>query len=426
SIGVGGFIGKSLLAVHLRDQNVFFTDQFNDETQVLLRQEITGRISTIAPFLTLDGDPYLVINDGRLFWIVDAYTTSDLFPNATRFAGINYIRNSVKVVVDAYNGDVDFYRTTTNDPLAEAYDRTYGEIFKPVSEAPEGLAANFRYPERMYELQSEAYSQFHVDDPTAFYNGEDRWAVPEEFMTGEATRMVPYYVTLTLPEESNPSYALIRPYIPGGNTDRQNMTAWMAGTATEDGINSLVVYRFPRQETVFGPSQISARIDQEPDISSQISLWNQSGSEVIRGNLLIIPVGESVLYAQPLYLQARSQSGALPELRRVILASSERVVMRPTLAEALVALTAGSEAVAELETPEETAPVSPIADDATIAELANAANEAFDRGQAALATGDWETFGEAQAELERILEQMMALDSGASEDIPAATPAAGT
>ncbi|MBX3069744.1 MAG: UPF0182 family protein [Thermomicrobiales bacterium] len=440
SIGVGGFIGKTLLAIHLRDQNVFFTDQFNDDTRVLLRQQINDRILEIAPFLELDDDPYLVINDGRLFWVVDAYTTSDLFPHATRYGGINYIRNSVKVVVDAYNGNVDFYRTSTVDPVADAYDQAYGDLFKPIGDMPTGLSEHFRYPERMYEIQSEAFTRYHVSDPTAFYNGEDLWAVPDEYITNEdqPTRMVPYYVTLTLPGENDPSYALIRPYVPGGNSERQNMTAWMAGLADETGSNSLVLYRFPRQETVFGPSQISARIDQEPEISAQISLWNQSGSQVIRGNLLVIPVGDSVLYVQPLYLQARNQSGALPELRRVIVASNERTVMRPTLAEALLALTGGSTPVDEQDvnpaSPSDSDVESPAtstgttATDATLESLALAASDAFERGQAAMEAGDWEGFGEAQAELQEILEMMSALASGAPEATPAAagTPQAQT
>jgi uncharacterized membrane protein (UPF0182 family) len=403
SVGVGGFIGKTLLAIHLRDQNVFFTDQFNDDTRVLLRQQLEERITSIAPFLTLDPDPYLVMSEGRLFWIVDAYTTSDRFPHGARVDDVSYIRNSVKVLVDAYNGTVDFYRTATGDPVADAYNRTYGDIFRPIDEAPSGIVAHFRYPERMYELQSAAYAAFHVDDPVAFYNGEDKWAVPEEVIGEQRGQMAPYYVTMTLPGESEPSYALIRPFVPGGNTDRQNMTAWMAGTADATGLNALVVYRFPRQETVFGPSQVSARIDQEPEISAQISLWNQSGSEVIRGNLLVIPVGESVLYVQPLYLQARGSAGSLPEMRRVIVASSERVVMRPTLEQALIAVfETGAPATAETDVPASTAPGA----DASLEELAAQAAEAFARGQEAFASGDWERFGEAQAELESILAQM--------------------
>ncbi len=434
SIGVGGFISKTLLAIHLRDQNVFFTDQFNDETRVLIHQQIRKRILEIAPFVELDGDAYLVIDQGRLFWIVDAYTTSDRFPHATRVDGLNYIRNSVKVVVDAYNGTVDFYRTATVDPLADAYDEAYGNIFKPISEAPEGLVNHFRYPEHLYELQSEAYSRYHVSDPNAFYNGEDLWAVPDEYLTGEPTRMVPYYVTLTLPGEDQPSYALIRPYVPGGNTTRQNMTAWLAGTATDDGSNSLVLYRFPRQETVFGPSQISARIDQEPEISAQISLWNQSGSQVIRGNLLVIPVGESVLYVQPLYLQARNQSGALPEMRRVIVASNDQTVMRPTLAEALIALTDGSTPIDEpgdnadsdQTTSTQGSDTSP-AVGGTLEALALEASAAFERGQAALERGDWQGYGQAQADLQAILTAMNDL-AGISEATPPvpATPEAQT
>ncbi len=411
SVSGGGFVTKLLLAVHFRDQNLFFTGEFNSETRVIFDQQIGKRISTIAPFLTLDEDPYLVILDGRLFWIVDAYTTSNRFPHATRFDGVNYQRNGVKVVVDAYNGNVDFYRTAVVDPVADAYDDAYGGIFKPVSEAPEGLASHFRYPEALFELQSAAYAEFHVSDPTAFYNGEDRWTVPRDGADEDVGPMEPYYVTLTLPDEDEASFALIRPFIPGGGTDRQNMTSWMAGVSDESGISRLVAYRFPRQETVFGPAQISARIDQEPDISAQISLWNQSGSEVLRGNLLVIPVGESILYVQPLYLEARGSSGSLPEMKRVIVASSERVVMRTTLPEALIALTADIPQVTLPGTEEEGAvpqPTDVVLDLATLAEQAVAA---YERGQQALVEGDWQAYGESQMELERILLSMSDLQA---------------
>jgi uncharacterized membrane protein (UPF0182 family) len=235
--------------------------------------------------------------------------------------------------------------------------------------------------------------------------------------------MEPYYVTMTLPGNDESGFSLIRPFIPGGRTDRQNMTAWMAGVADATGVNSLVAYRFPRQETVFGPSQVSARIDQEPEISAQISLWNQSGSEVLRGNLLVIPVGESVLYVQPLYLQARDAAGSLPEMKRVIVASSERVIMRPTLAEALIALTAESPTVAVPEGPDEPEQPDTSTGEATsIAELAAQAVEAFERGQQALSEGDWAAYGEAQAELARTLESMAAMQGG--DGAPSATPVA--
>jgi uncharacterized membrane protein (UPF0182 family) len=426
SVSASGFVNRVLLSFNLRDQNMFFTDQFTDETRIIMKREIGERISTIAPFLTLDEDPYLVISEGRLFWIVDAYISSDRFPHATRINGVNYVRNSVKVVVDAYNGTVDFYRTATPDPVADAYDKTYGEFFKPISDVPADLASHFRYPEMLFNVQSEAYAEYHVTNATQFYNGEDRWAVPQIQIDGETTQMEPYYVTMTLPEEDAPGFSLIRPFIPGGRTDRQNMTAWMAGVADPEGVNSLVTYRFPRQETVFGPNQVSARIDQEPEISAQISLWNQSGSEVLRGNLLVIPVGESVLYVQPLYLQARDSTGSLPEMRRVIVASSERVIMRPTLAAALIALTAESPDVNVTE--EAGAATEPVQPDATtgeattLSELADQAVAAFERSQQALDDGDWAAFGESQAEVQRLLEAMTALQTDGAA--PAATPVA--
>ncbi|CAN5882876.1 UPF0182 family protein [soil metagenome] len=433
SISAGGIVNRVMLSFNLRDQNMFFTDQFNDDTRIIMKRDIRDRISTIAPFLTLDTDPYLVISEGRLYWIVDTYITSDRFPHASRVNGVNYVRNSVKVVVDAYSGAVDFYRTATPDPIADAYGKTYGEMFKPIDAVPADLASHFRYPEMLYEVQSDAYAEYHVTDPTQFYNGEDRWAIPQDQAEGSEGRMEPYYVTMTLPGEAEPGFSLIRPYIPGGRTDRQNMTAWMAGVADPRGINSLVAYRFPRQETVFGPSQVWARIDQEPDISSQISLWNQSGSEVLRGNLLVIPVGESVLYVQPLYLEARDSAGSLPEMKRVIVASSERVIMRPTLAEALIALTAESsivsipeETVDPVDADTEQQPETTSGEPSSLLDLTDQAVAAFERGQEALARGDWATYGEAQAELELILESMAAAQGseGRSGATPQASPVA--
>jgi uncharacterized membrane protein (UPF0182 family) len=417
SIQLDGYLKKLLLATHLGERNILLSGSLTSESKVLLHRTIIDRIETIAPFLRLDDDPYLVIADGQLYWVVDAYTQTDLFPHASRSDGVNYIRNSVKVVVDAYDGTTTFYRTAEADPIADAWGEIYGDLFTPIADAPPSLAAHWRYPDLLFDIQSDVYAAVHVTDPTAFYNGEDRWAIPMEQVEGTTEQMEPYNVTMTLPGEGTPEFALIRPFIPGGRTTRQNMTAWMAGRTGTGGTLSLVLYRFPRQETVFGPAQIEARIDQEPDISAQISLWNQSGSQVIRGNLLVIPIGESILYVQPLYLQATNTQGALPELKRVILASSERVVMRETFDEALAALTQGSEPV---EGPLETAPDVPEGDKSAFAGLAQQALAAYEEGQAALARADWTAYGEAQARLESLLQQIAALSGGST------APAAGT
>ncbi len=422
SIELDSYLTKLLLATHLGDRNILLSGSLTSESKILLRRNIIERIDTIAPFLRLDDDPYLVIADGRLYWVVDAYTQTDLFPHASRSDGINYIRNSVKIVVDAYDGTTTFYRTAEIDPIADAWGEIFSNLFTPIADAPPALDAHWRYPDLLFDVQSDVYAAVHVTDPTAFYNGEDRWAIPMEQVDGNAERMEPYNVTMTLPGESTPEFALIRPFIPGGQTTRQNMTAWMAGRLGANGALSLVLYRFPRQETVFGPAQIEARINQEPDVSAQISLWNQSGSQVLRGNLLVIPIGESILYVQPLYLQATDNQGALPELKRVILASNERVVMRETFDEALTALTEGSETVAG---PLEPAPEVNAGSEGAVADLAQQALTAYEEGQAALARADWTAYGEAQARLESLLRQIAALAAGTTAT-PSGTPAATT
>ncbi|HEY7031907.1 MAG TPA: UPF0182 family protein [Thermomicrobiales bacterium] len=419
AIKLDNYLRRLLLAVHLGDRKILLSGTLTDTSEVLLHRTVADRVQTIAPFLRLDDDPYLVIADGKLYWVVDAYTESDRFPGATRTRGINYLRNSVKIVVDAYDGTTTLYRTAEPDPIADSYGEIFGNLFRPIAEAPPAIAAHWRYPEVLFDVQSDVYASVHVSDPTAYYNGEDRWAVPMEQVNGTPQRMEPYYVTMTLPTESSPDFALIRPFTPGGNTDRQNMTAWMAGRAGTDGRLALVLYRFPRQETVFGPAQIEARIDQEPDISAQISLWNQSGSQVIRGNLLVIPIGESVLYVQPLYLQATGTQGSLPELKRVIVASNERVVMRETLDDALAALTQGSETVTG---PLETAPAASPPGMAGITDLAQQALAAYQDGQAALARADWAAYGDAQTRLKNLLDQIATVSSGTAA--PAATPVA--
>ncbi len=429
SIGTSNLFSRLILATHLRDRNMLLSGSISADSRVLLRRGVVERANLIAPFLTYDPDPYIVIDQGRLFWILDAYTSTDRYPYATPTRGINYLRNSVKVVVDAYDGTTTFYRTATPDPIADAYGAIFDDLFEPISEVPPGIAAHFRYPEVLFEVQSEIFATHHVTDPRMFYDGDDRWEIPQEETGGSIQRMEPYYVTLTLPEEQDASFALIRPFTPGGRQERQNMTAWMAGRADQTGRTELVVYRFPRQAIVFGPQQVEARIDQEPDISAQITLLDQSGSEVIRGNLLVIPIGDSVVYVQPLYLRASETPGAYPELKRVIVASNERVVMEPTLAEALAALTAPTAGSPTPPAPPDGAtgsppPSAPETSPAQ-ADLAQQALEAYNRGQAALARGDWTAYGQEQATLEAILRQLAGETAapGASGPPPSSTPA---
>lgn len=418
SIKLNNYVSRLMVATYLGDRNVLLSGQLTGDSRVILYRDVITRAQKVAPFLTYDKDPYIVVADGHLYWILDAYTSTDRYPDSTSTNGINYLRNTVKVVVDAYNGTMTFYRTATPDPIADAYGAIYGGLFTPINKCPDAIASHFRYPEYLFTTQADVYATYHVTDVTAFYNGDDRWQIAQEQVGGTPQQMEPYYVTMTLPQEQRPDFTLIQPFTPSGQQARQNMSAWMAARTDGNGGPRLVAYRFPRQVTIFGPQQIEARINQEPDISSQVSLWNQSGSTVIHGNLLVIPIGQSVLYVQPLYLAAAQTATALPELKRVIVASNDRVVMRETLPEALDALTSGASATGG---PPEAAPPSPAAtgnQGATAnASLAQQALDAYNAGQAALKAGDWATYGQQQARLQAILQEMAG--AGAA---PAATP----
>jgi uncharacterized membrane protein (UPF0182 family) len=446
SISLGNPLTRGLAALTLGDRNVFISGQLNSDSRLVQTRSVVDRATRIAPFFDYDQDPYLVVADGRLVWIIDGYTSTSRFPQATRYGDVNYQRNSVKVVIDAYDGTTMFYRTAIADPIADAYGDVYGDLFTPIAEASPSIAQHFRYPEQQFDLQSAVWSTYHVDDTRSFYDGDDRWTVAEEELNGNVQRMESFFVNQTLPNETATEFALTVPFTPGGGQTRQNMTAWFAGTADEQGTTRLRQYRYPRQVTVFGPRQIEAQINQDPDISQQITLWNQSGTEVIRGNMLVIPVNDAMLYVQPLYLQARQSTAAAPKLVRVIAASNERVVMRPTLPEAIAALgnpqaaavdqiEAAPADLAEVPATTDTAAEQPASDvpaaapasgnagtttGTTQQQLAEDALTTYQRGQAALANGDWATYGQEQERLQQILEQLSGGDA-----TPVATPVPG-
>jgi uncharacterized membrane protein (UPF0182 family) len=345
---------------------------------------------------------------------------------------MNYLRNSVKVIVDAYDGTVTFYRTNVVDPIADAYGEIYPELYRPIAEMPESLTSHFRYPEMLFEVQSEILQTHHVTDARTYFDGNDLWAVPSGGASGEE-QLEPYFVTMALPGEVQVDFTLIRPFVPGGRQTRQNMAAWMGGQVNQEGNPQLALYRFPRDTPIFGPQQVEARIDQDTEISPEITLLSQAGSEVLRGNLLVIPINQTVLYVQPLYIRAADSPGAYPELGKVIVASSDRVVMRDTLDEALQALVEGAPAVepqaGQVAPPQPGAAASegaqpsgtPVA--GTSEDLADEALASYERAQQALAEGDWTTYGEELARMEAILRQL----AGNGADVPSepgATPAA--
>jgi uncharacterized membrane protein (UPF0182 family) len=325
-VPIGGFAQRTLFAYYFNDLNLLLSSYITSDSRIMIRRNVQERVRTIAPFLRLDHDPYLVISDGRLFWMQDAYTTSDYFPYAQPAQGLNlnYIRNSVKVVVDAYNGSVDLYLIDSEDPIAATYQRIFPTLFKPFAAMPADLQKHIRYPEDLFLIQARLYQAYHMDAADVFYNREDLWQFPRQPGGGGIAMMEPYYIIMRLPGEPQAQFFLMIPMVPSG---RDNMIAWLAARCDQPDYGKLIVYEFSKEKLVYGPFQIEARINQNTDISQQLTLWNQMGSRVIRGkNLLVIPIENSILYVSPLYL--RAEQGHLPELKRVIASYGEQVVMK--------------------------------------------------------------------------------------------------
>ena len=340
--GSGGVHLSSLLrriayAWQFGDINIVISGEILPQSKVLYNRHIQERISHVAPFLELDADPYLIVEQGRLVWMQDAYTMTDKYPYSRPFdERFNYIRNSVKVVVDAYNGQMQFYIADPQDPLIQTYAKIFPALFKPMDDMSLFLRDHLRYPEDLFSVQSETYLQYHMTDPTVFFNKEDQWSVPLEVFFGSQQAVEPYYVIMKLPGEEDVEFVLILPFTPA---EKPNMVAWLSARMDGPEYGKLIAYTFPRGVQIDGPVQIEARIDNDTEISQQFTLWNQSGSVVIRGNLLVIPIADSILYVEPVYL--RAEGLPLPELKRVILASANKVVMEPSLDEALGALFGG-------------------------------------------------------------------------------------
>ncbi len=367
-------------------------------------RNIRVRAKKALPFLTFDNDPYLVIDDaGRLRWIMDAYTRTSRYPYAQPLNnGVNYLRNSVKVVIDAYDGAVTAYLADPTDPLVQTLGKAFPGIFHPLDEMPADLRAHLRYPEALFRAQSDMYATYHMDEPATFYHREDQWQKPE--VTAEGARD-PFlrHIIMRLPGEKAEEFIFMVPFTPRG---KDNLASWMVARNDGEHYGKLVVYRLPKQSLVFGPTQIVNRINQDTEISQQITLWDQRGSEVIRGNLLVIPIEESLIYVQPLYL--RAQGGRIPELKRVIIAYQNQVVMEATLEAGLARLFGGVVAHAAAA-PEPTPP----AGTDSAADLARRASEIYERAVAAQRAGDWTRYGEELARLGEVLKQLEASTKGA-------------
>ena len=403
--GLGGiqlssFFRKVVFALRFGEIKILLSNDLTEQSRIMMYRTVGQRVRQIAPFFDFDRDPYMVIDDdGRMIWMLDGYTTTDRYPYSEPVPGVgNYIRNSVKVTVDAYDGTVTFYRADDTDPIVRAYGGAFPGLLKPIDRMPETLRRHIRYPEDFFAIQARKYATYHMLDPQVFYNKEDQWAVPRRTIEGRDRDMEPYYTIMRLPGEQREEFILLTLFNPAR---RDNMIAWMAARSDPPNYGRLIVFNFPKQKLVYGPRQIDARIDQDPVISQQLALWNQRGSTVIRGSLLAIPIDQSLVYVQPLYLAA-SEQGALPELRRVIVAYGNQIAMEPTLDQSLGRIFGGrsSPTTAGGRSPTAEA-AAEIAADAR--QLGQRAWEIWTRAQDALRRGDWATYGAEQKRLEETL-----------------------
>lgn len=328
-IVLNNFFKKIVYALRFNTFKILLAEEISPQSQIMYYRNIHQRVRKIAPFLKFDSNPYLVLAEQRLFWIQDAYTTTNNYPYSQPLnfgEEINYIRNSVKIVIDAYHGSVKFYVLDNTDPLLKTYQKIFPDLFLAGSEMPSEIFEHLRYPEDLFEIQSRIYGIYHMTDPVVFYNKEAGWEIPEETYASSSIKMKPYYIIIQLPGAAEEEFVLMRPLTPVG---KNNMIAWMAARCDGENYGELIAYKFSKQLLVYGPMQIESRIDQDTYISQRLSLWSQRGSRVIRGNLLIIPIDNSILYVEPIYLQA--ETSEIPEMKRVVLSYNERLVMAETL-----------------------------------------------------------------------------------------------
>ena len=390
-VPIDTFWRRLLFAWTQGDINILLTGYLGPESRIQFWRRVHERVTQIAPFLQLDKDPYLVLSEGKLYWVQDGYTVSEGFPYSEPygkfFQKINYIRNSVKVIIDAYEGSVTFYVADPQDPVLGVYRQAFPGVFKELKDLPQDLRQHLRYPEDLFDIQADMYRTYHMVDPQVFYNQEDLWTPPQEKYAGTAVKMVPYYILMRLPDTQELQYLLMTPFTP---QNRDNMIAWMAAKCDFPEYGQLIVYQLPKERLTFGPIQVEAMIDQNTVISEQLSLWDQRGSRVIRGNLIVIPIEKSFLYVEPVYLTAEGTN--IPQLKRVIVSAGDKVVMEPTLEESLKAVFGIIPEAQALK-----APPQPQAEDLS------KARAVLKKAEEGMKQGNWEDFGKAMEELKNIL-----------------------
>lgn len=402
-------LNKLIFAIYNGSSRILFSGDITSDSRIHLNRNIITRANKIAPYFSYDQDPYLVIHEGRLFWIIDGYTHDTNYPYSQPISGgVNYIRNSFKVVIDAYNGTTDYYLVDDEDPLVRTFDKIFPGLFKPFDRMPEGLKEHIRYPETLFDIQAEVFRDYHMENPQVFYNREDSWSIALEQYGGETMEMDSSYQVMKLPGEEDVEYVLSIPYTP---INKNNMVAFLVARNDGDKYGEMIIYKLPKNKLVYGPMQIETRISQDTEIARQLSLWDQRGSQVIRGNLLTIPIEDSLLYVEPMFMQASNQD-SLPEMRRVIVAYADTIVMEETLAEALTAIfgqgvpgTVPPGEIDETESPDGM-DEPPDGIGGSLEQLVELANELFEKAQQASRNGDWAKYGEYLAELEQVLNSM--------------------
>jgi uncharacterized membrane protein (UPF0182 family) len=416
-VPIGSFIRRVLYAFQLGSLKIILSDDIKGNAKILYRRTVLERATTAMPFLQFDRDPYLIVTDaGQLKWILDAYTESDAYPYAQRTSdGTSYMRNSVKVVIDAYDGTVDAYIADPNDPVVNTYARIFKGIFKPLTAMPADVRRHVRYPADLFRIQTLLHATYHMEQPESFYHREDQWQIPAG-RSGANENPYMRHIIMKLPGESNPEFIFMTPFNPRG---KDNLAAWMVARMDGENYGKLSVYRFPKQSLVYGPKQIDNRINQDTEISRQLTLWDQRGSHVIKGELLVIPIEESLIYVQPIYLQA--EGGNIPELKRVVVAHENRVVMGETLEEGLDAIfgsgagaqtrTSVQDSTATLEAPAVTGAIAPAAGappSEAVSQLLREAQTHYDRAIAAQRAGNWSEYGREIEQLGAVLRSLRA------------------